>query len=584
MMVLETSKANAILTVLQGCNNLTRLKKIQAHVIVNGLQNHPAISNSILNFCAVSISGSLPYAQHLFKHILNPQTQAWNSIIRGFAQSPSPVQAIFYYNRMLFDSVSGPDTFTFSFTLKACERIKALKKCEEVHGSIIRTGYERDVVVCTGLVRCYGGNGCVEIARMVFDNMPERDLVAWNAMISCYSQAGYHQEALRIYDYMRNENVGVDGFTLVGLLSSCSHVGALNMGVKLHRIASEKGLLRNVFVGNALIDMYAKCGNLDGALEVFNGMPRDAFTWNSMIVGFGVHGFGDEAIYFFNQMLEAGVRPNSIAFLGLLCGCSHQGLVEEGVEFFHQMSSKFNVKPGIKHYGCMVDMYGRAGKLEKALEIIGDSPWQDDPVLWRILLSSSKIHKNVVIGEIAMRNLSQLGAVNAGDCVLLATIYAGANDEQGVARMRKLIKKQGIKTTPGWSWIEVSDQVHRFVVDDKSHPDSGMIYRKLEEVTHKATMAGYVEDKSQFIFHGSCSEECLESSSTYHSEKLAIAFGLAKTPEGTSLRIVKNLRVCRDCHEFTKFVSRAFNRDIIVRDRLRFHHFKGGVCSCRDYW
>ncbi|KAL3568913.1 hypothetical protein D5086_028803 [Populus alba] len=322
MMVLETSKANAILTVLQGCNNLTRLKKIQAHVIVNGLQNHPAISNSILNFCAVSISGSLPYAQHLFKHILNPQTQAWNSIIRGFAQSPSPVQAIFYYNRMLFYSVSGPDTFTFSFTLKACERVKALKKCEEVHGSIIRTGYERDVVVCTGL-------------------------------------AGYHQEALRIYDYMRNENVGFDGFTLVGLLSSCSHVGALNMGVKLHRIASEKGLLRNVFVGNALIDMYAKCG---------------------------------------------------------------------------------------------------------------DSPWQDDPVLWRILLSSSKIHKNVVIGEIAMRNLSQLGAVNAGDCVLLATIYAGANDEQGVARMRKLIKKQGIKTTPGWSWVEVSDQV------EAKDPASGPSY------------------------------------------------------------------------------------------------------------
>ncbi|KAJ6426047.1 hypothetical protein OIU84_026596 [Salix udensis] len=313
-MVFETSKANAILTILQGCNNLTRLKKIQAHVIVNGLQNHPAISNSILNFCAVSISGSLPYAQHLFKHIQNPQTQAWNSIIRGFAQSPSPVQAIFYYNRMLFDSVSSPDTFTFSFTLKACERIKALKKCEEVHGSIIRTGHERDVVVCTGLVRCYGGNGCAEIARMVFDNMPEKDLVAWNAMISCYSQAGYHQEALRIYDNMTNENVGVDGFTLVGLLSSCSHVGALNMGVKLHRIA-----------------------------------------------------------------------------------------------------------------------------------------------------------------------------------------------------------------------------------------------------------------------------KCLESSSTYHSEKLAIAFGLAKTPEGTSLRIVKNLRVCRDCHEFTKFVSQAFNRDIIVRDRLRFHHFKGGLCSCRDY-
>ncbi|KAM3698968.1 hypothetical protein ACJW31_06G226700 [Castanea mollissima] len=579
------SKSDTILKLLQGCNSLQRLQKIHAHVITNGLQHHPAISTKLVHFCAVSVSGSLSYAQLLFHHIDNPQTQAWNSIIRGFANSPSPLQSILYYNDMFSSLASRPDTFTFSFVLKACERVKDENKCREVHGTIIRCGYERDVVVCTNLVRSYVGNGFIGVAKKVFDDMSEKDLVSWNSMISCYSQAGFHYEALKVYDEMKNENVGLDGFTLVGLLSSCAHVGALNVGVNLHRIACEEGFVKNVYVGNALIDMYAKCGCLDDAFCVFDSMQkRDVFTWNSMIVGYGVHGHGDGAISFFRQMLMAGVQPNSITFLGLLCGCSHQGLVEEGVEYFHMMNTEFNLKPGIKHYGCMVDLFGRAGKLEKALDMIGTSPSQDDPVLWRTLLGSCKIHKNVKIGEIAMRNLVQLGASNAGDYILLAAIYAGAKDTDGIAKMRKLIKSQGIKTTPGWSWIEVGDQIHKFVVDDKSHPDFVEIYHKLREVISQAALLGYVPEESLISVAGLITEECLETSTSYHSEKLAIAFGLARAPKGTSIRIVKNLRVCKDCHSFTKYVSKAFNREIIVRDRVRFHHFKGGVCSCKDYW
>lgn len=483
-------------------------------------------------------------------------------------------------------SDSRPDTFTYSFVLKACERVKALSKCKEVHGSIIGCGYDRDVVVCTNLIRSYAGSGLIEDARKVFDSMHERDLVSWNSMISCYCHAGFHHEALKTYHLMRNENVSVDGFTLVGLLSSCAHLGALNIGVQMHKIAREKGFLENVYVGNALIDMYAKCGNLDAAFGVFDRMQkRDVFTWNSMIVGYGVHGRGEQAIYFFRQMLKVGVQPNSITFLGMLCGCSHQGLVEEGMKYFHRMSSEFNVKPGIKHYGCLVDLLGRSGKLGKALEVTRTCPFQEDPVLWRTLLGSCKIHKNVEIGEIAMRNLVQLGASNAGDCILLASIHAGVNNAIGVSRMRKLIKSQGIKTTPGWSWIEVDDQVHKFVVDDKSHPDTNEVYQKLREMIHGVTLLGYVEEESlAMVPAGFSSEEGCVGTSSYHSEKLAIAFGIARTPEGTCLRIVKNLRVCRDCHSFTKLVSKAFHREIIVRDRVRFHHFKEGSCSCRDYW
>ncbi|CAL1366827.1 unnamed protein product [Linum trigynum] len=231
--MLDCAKANAILKLLQGCNSFTRLRKIQAQVIVSGLECDPSISTQLINFCGVSVSGSLAHAQLLFDKMLDPPTQAWNSIVRGFAQSPSPLLALSYYNRLLFSSSlsARPDTFTFTFALKAVERLKALPKCREIHGCIITTGYESDTVVCTGLARCYGRNGCLEDARFLFDYMPERDLVAWNAMISCYSQVGHHEEAMGMYEKMRNENVGLDGFSIVGLLSSCAHVGALGLGV-----------------------------------------------------------------------------------------------------------------------------------------------------------------------------------------------------------------------------------------------------------------------------------------------------------------------------------------------------------------
>ncbi|XP_004152881.1 pentatricopeptide repeat-containing protein At3g56550 isoform X1 [Cucumis sativus] len=578
------SNEKAILALLQGCNSLKRLRKIHAHVIVSGLHHHVPIANKLLNFCAISVSGSLAYAQLLFHQMECPQTEAWNSIIRGFAQSSSPIDAIVFYNQMVCDSFSIPDTFTFSFVLKACERIKAERKCKEVHGSVIRCGYDADVIVCTNLVKCYSAMGSVCIARQVFDKMPARDLVAWNAMISCFSQQGLHQEALQTYNQMRSENVDIDGFTLVGLISSCAHLGALNIGVQMHRFARENGLDQSLYVGNALIDMYAKCGSLDQAILIFDRMQRkDIFTWNSMIVGYGVHGRGSEAIYCFQQMLEARIQPNPVTFLGLLCGCSHQGLVQEGVKYFNLMSSKFRLKPEVKHYGCLVDLYGRAGKLDKALEIVSNSS-HNDSVLWRILLGSCKIHKNVTIGEIAMNRLSELGATSAGDCILLATIYAGEKDKAGVARMRKMIKSQGKKTTPGWSWIEIGEQVHKFVVDDKSHRYSVEVYEKLREVIHQASFFGYVGDESISSLDMLSTMETLKTSCTYHSEKLAIAFGLARTADGTQIRIVKNLRVCRDCHSFIKAVSVAFNREIIVRDRVRFHHFKGGECSCNDYW
>ncbi|KAG9460013.1 hypothetical protein H6P81_004521 [Aristolochia fimbriata] len=581
-------KINNFLTSLQGCNSMQKLKRIHAQIFVNGCHSDPSIVEKLLNFCSVSVSGNLSYARILFSQIENPRISAWNSIIRGSSQSPYPLEAILLYNRMIQDSHCHPDNYTFSFLLKACFKAKADKKCREAHGSIIRLGYLSDASVSTNLVRCYGGSGLVETAKKLFDEMHEKDLVAWNSMLSCYSQVGLHTEAMEIYGRMRTSNVEPDEFTVVSLLSSCAHLGALRFGIEMHKFAEDNGFIGNVFVGNALIDMYAKCGDLERARQVFSSMKKkDLSTWNSIIVGLGVHGCGAEAIWFFRQMLGLGVRPNAITFIGLLSGCSHQGLVNDGIAYFHMMRSEFWLNPSIKHLGCMVDLFGRAGKFEDAFQFIENTEARDDPVLWRTLLSACRIHRNVVMGEVAMRNLVRLSSQNAGDCVLMSGIYADTGDRQGVSRMRKLIRYQGIKTNPGWSWIEIDGIVHKFVVDDKSHTDIKEIHCKLKEVVHKSRLAGYVEEMSSSIGFQSTeesSEAWIGNSNNYHSEKLAIAFGLTRTPPGTTLRIVKNLRVCRDCHQLTKFISKAFNREIVVRDRVRFHHFNGGVCSCRDFW
>ncbi|CAN8268015.1 unnamed protein product [Cochlearia groenlandica] len=583
-------KAKVIVRMLQGCNTMNKLHKIHSHIITSGLNQNPLIFENLLRFSAVSVAGSLPYALLLFHRFdSDPSTQAWNSIIRGFSvsSSSSPITSLLFYNRMILFSDSKPDLFTFSFAIKACERIRSIRKSLELHGSIIRYGFGSNVIVSTSLLRCYSANDSVESANKVFDEMPVRDLVSWNAMISCLSHANLHYEALSMHKRMVLEGMCIDSYTLVALLSSCAQISALNIGLKLHRLACEIRCESSVFVSNALIDMYAKCGSLENAVSVFDKMcneKRDVLTWNSMIIGFGVHGHGLEAISFFKKMVALGFRPNVVTFLGLLLGCSHQGLVKEGVEIFDSMSLRFHLSPNVKHYGCMVDLYGRAGQFNNALEMIYASSYhEEDPVLWRTLLGSCKIHKNLELGEVAMKKLVQLEAFNAGDYVLMTSIYSSANDSHGFANMRKLIRSRDLRTSPGWSWIEIGDQVHKFVVDDKTHQESSLIYSELKEVTRRAIEAGYKPEDSN-ITKSTFSDRCLGSADTFHSEKLAIAYGLMRTSAGTTLRVTKNLRVCRDCHSFTKFVSKAFDREIIVRDRVRFHRFSCGLCSCNDYW
>ncbi|KAG0502718.1 hypothetical protein HPP92_002790 [Vanilla planifolia] len=344
------------------------------------------------------------------------------------------------------------------------------------------------------------------------------------------------------------------------------------------------GLEDNVYVGTAVVDMYGKCGKVDTARRAFDrlGDVRNIKSWSAMVAGYGMHGRGEEAVSLFHAMISSGIKPNPITLVSLLAACSHAGLVDEGRHWFRAMRTEYNIEPGVEHYGCMVDLLGRAGHLNEAYDLIKQMKPKPDFVVWGSLLSACKTYKNVDLGEISARKLFELDAKNCGYYVLLSNVYADAGRWGDVERMRVMMKTRGLAKPPGFSLLELRGRVHCFLVGDQRHPKHKEIYEYLEELTARMMEAGYIPDGGSVMHDVDLEEK--EIALKVHSEKLAVAFAIMSTPPGTTIRVIKNLRVCGDCHAAIKLISKLVGREIVVRDSRRFHQFEGGLCSCGDYW
>ena len=510
---------------------------------------------------------------------------------------------------MLSEGVE-PNCFTFSAVLKVCP----LGPGKALHCQAIKFGFDSDLYVRTGLVDVYARAGDVWSAQHLFDTMPEKSLVSLTAMLTCFAKHGKLDEARVLFDGMRKRdvvcwNVMIDGYTqhgmpnealflfrkmlrarvkpnevtVLSLLSACGQLGALESGKWLHTYMANNGIRINVHVGTALIDMYCRCGSVEDARLVFDRIQdKDVVAWNSMIIGYAIHGFSQDALELFNGMRKIGYQPTDITFIGILSACAHAGWVSEGLEFFRSMKDEYGIKPKIEHYGCMVNLLSRAGHLEEAYELIKNMKIDPDPVLWGTLLGACRLHDNAALGEEIAEFLVRHDLANSGTYILLSNIYAAAGNWEGVARVRTLMKESGIQKEPGCSSIEVNNKVHEFLAGDKKHPKSKEIYVMLEEINGWLKAHGYTP-QTDIVLHD-LGERQKEQSLEVHSEKLAIAFGLISTKPRTTITIVKNLRVCLDCHGVTKLISKITGRKIIMRDRNRFHHFVNGSCSCGDYW
>lgn len=494
---------------------------------------------------------------------------------------------LFY--QMLNEENVLPDKYTFPFVLKSCAYLFALFEGKQVHGQVLKRGFGSDVYINNSLIHFYSSCGCLKHARKVFEEMPERSVVSWNAMINALVELGEFEDALRMFGEMQ-VSFEADGYTMQSIIAACANLGALSLGIWAHVYILRKckyDVNLEVLINNSLVEMYCKCGALNLAVQVFKGMSnRDVSSWNFMILGFAMHGKVEAALEYFRRMVdEDGLVPNSITFLGVLSACNHRGLVYEGRKYFHKMVKECNIEPVLEHYGCNVDLLARAGFFDEAFDRILNMPMKPDLVIWRSLLDACcKKDAGLELSEEMARHVIESGgSKSSGAYVLLSRVYASANRWNEVGLIRKLMAEKGVNKEPGCSIVEIDGITHEFFAGDTSHPQTAEIYQHLDVIEEKLKSMGYVPDTSQAAMVDE-NNDGKERTLRLHSERLAVSFGLLNQKPGVPIRIFKNLRFCNDCHNVIKLTSKIFNVEVIVRDRLRFHHFRDGLCSCMDYW
>ncbi len=571
---------------IKRCTTVRDLETIQAYMIRTNLTQDSFLVSKLIESYAITLpttTRQMAHAHKLFSWTHQPNLFMWNTIIRGYSiNGSSSLKAIALYKDMHLSGISS-NSFTFGFVLKACCNLPRLVEGKMVHSQVLKMGLDYETHVVNGLIKLYATCGCLDEARDLFDEMLERDLVSWSTMVSGYTQNGRSNEALVLFREMQALNVRADEFTLASVVGACGDMGAFDLGKWVHSYIDKEGIDIDIVLGTSLVDMYSKCGSLDDAIRVFEGMSkRDVMAWSTMIGGYAIHGFGEKALKVFHAMKSANVRPNSVTFTSVLCACSHSGLIKEGCQYFNSMSSDYGILPQIEHYGCMVDLFCRAGLVLRAHEFIRKMPVVPNAVLWRTLLGACRTHGHKELGESISREVLVLEPHSAENYVLVSNVYASLGRWSSVSNIRSLMKDKKAKKQHGCSSIEVGFVVHQFVMGDESHPETGEIYRMLDQMARKLKLEGHVATTTD-VLHD-IDEEEKEHALGLHSERLAIAYGLLHLSKDSKIRIVKNLRVCSDCHSIIKLISSVYKRDIIVRDRIRFHHFREGKCSCNDYW
>ncbi|XP_010250424.1 PREDICTED: pentatricopeptide repeat-containing protein At3g12770-like [Nelumbo nucifera] len=556
-------------------------KMVHGDVIRTGFESDMFVEAALVDMYAKC--GDTDDGWRVFDKMSKRDLVSWTAMITAYEQSEKAEESLVLFQKMQQEGFLA-DSVAMVSVASAVSQLGDVRRAQSVHGYIIRNGFLEDVFVGNSIIAMYAKCGNVEGARLIFDLMKERDGISWNSMLSGYTQNGQASEALLLFDQMQVLGVKPSPVTALIVVSSCAYLGSLHLGKKIHGFIINSKMGVDITLWNAIIDMYAKCGDLDSAIQMFNNSPqgeRNVISWNVMITAYGVHGCGQEALKLYSQMQEQGIEPNHITFTSILSACSHNGLVSEGRKIFEDMR-KLSVKHEVKHYACMVDMLGRAGFLDEALDLIMEMPSEPSDEVWGALLLACRIHGKTELGEFAAKNLFHLEPDHTGYYVLMSNIYAASSRWQDVGKLRQDMKSKGLKKPAALSVIEFGGVVHGFHTADNSHPQCREVYRKVEKMVVEMKMAGYVPDIS-CVLHD-MEEEDKEHILNYHSEKLAVVFGIMKIEHGMPIQVTKNLRICNDCHSAFKLISYIYQRKIVVRDANRFHHFEGGSCSCKDYW
>ncbi|XP_028201889.1 pentatricopeptide repeat-containing protein At2g03880, mitochondrial isoform X2 [Glycine soja] len=567
-------------SILTACSSVSAHcfgEQVHGCIVRNGFGCNAYVQSALVDMYAKC--GDLGSAKRVLENMEDDDVVSWNSMIVGCVRHGFEEEAILLFKKMHARNMK-IDHYTFPSVLNCC--IVGRIDGKSVHCLVIKTGFENYKLVSNALVDMYAKTEDLNCAYAVFEKMFEKDVISWTSLVTGYTQNGSHEESLKTFCDMRISGVSPDQFIVASILSACAELTLLEFGKQVHSDFIKLGLRSSLSVNNSLVTMYAKCGCLDDADAIFVSMHvRDVITWTALIVGYARNGKGRDSLKFYDAMVSSGTKPDFITFIGLLFACSHAGLVDEGRTYFQQMKKIYGIEPGPEHYACMIDLFGRLGKLDEAKEILNQMDVKPDATVWKALLAACRVHGNLELGERAATNLFELEPMNAMPYVMLSNMYLAARKWDDAAKIRRLMKSKGITKEPGCSWIEMNSRLHTFISEDRGHPREAEIYSKIDEIIRRIKEVGYVPDMN-FSLHD-MDREGKEAGLAYHSEKLAVAFGLLASPPGAPIRIFKNLRVCGDCHSAMKYISGVFTRHIILRDSNCFHHFKEGECSCEDY-
>ncbi|KAJ0976959.1 hypothetical protein J5N97_012433 [Dioscorea zingiberensis] len=580
----------ALGSVLKACSCFGGSKElgrsIHGCMVRVGLDSDVFVGSAMLDLYAKK--GMLDEAVKVFKLITNPNVVVFNAMIAGFGRSDLEMdakvtcEALHLFSEMLRRGMQ-PSKFTFSSVLRACNLSEAFELGKQIHGLVFKYHLQDDEFIGSALIDLYSKARSIEDGLRHFLCSPKQDIVTWTSMISGCVENEQFEKALSLFNELLDKGRKPDQFTISCVMSACANLAVARSGEQIQSFATKSGFSAFTICANVQIFMYARSGDIDAADQTFKEMQTcDVVSWSAMISSHAQHGCATDALLLFKEMEHRKITPNHITFLGVLTACSHGGLVDEGFRYFESMKEEYGILPNVKHCACMVDLLGRAGRLIDAENFISDSGFSDDPVLWRALLSSCRVHKDAKTGARVAERVIELDPSASASYVLLYNMYLDAGNRSLALRTRDLMKERGVKKEPGLSWIEIGASVHSFVVGDKSHPETDAIYSKLEEMLsriervddHKAVTSEFEDIQL----------EHKENMVNCHSEKLAVALGILLLPKSAPIRVMKNLRICADCHTTMKLFSGSERREIVVRDPIRFHRFRNGSCSCKDYW
>ncbi|KAK9758346.1 hypothetical protein RND81_01G224400 [Saponaria officinalis] len=582
-------------TIFSACSSMQLFKlgkQIHGYSVKYGVETETSIGNALCNF--YSKCGSLDGAVHVFRRNGEKNVILWTAVIAACGDNGDPDTGLRYFIEMLSEDVE-LNEYTLTTVLSLCCAMHFLDVGRQIHSMSIKLGFRENLRVKNSVMYLYLKCGLNTEANTLVDEMNSIGLVTWNALIAGHAQMmgvtedriSAHQsgnQALNLYLKMNRSGINPDSFTLSSVLSVCSTLVALEQGEQVHAQTVKSGFLADYIVGTSLVNMYSKCGYIERACKAFSEMhSRSLIAYTSMITSFAQHGRSQEALQLFAEMVSVGEKPNKVTFIGVLSACSYAGMVDEALNYFKMMKTVYKIKPIMEHYACLIDMYVRLGRLQEAFNLTKNMRCEPDEFIWSNLVAGCRSHGNLELGSRAAERLLELKPKDTETYVLVLNMYISAERWQDVSRVRKMMKDEKLGKLQDWSWLSIKDKVYSFTPQNGSYPLKSEVENHLAVLIEEVKKKGYQCQNTLESNAEDDESKILSSSTSHHSEQLAVTFGLLQTGNNVPVRVVKSTSMCRNCHTFIKFVSEITSREIVIRDSKRLHRFVNGQCSCKDF-